>query len=214
MHTTLLLIRHGQSQGNLTRRFAGHWDVPLTDLGLQQAQRTAEFILNTYSVDAVYCSDLSRAAQTGMAVAEKFNIPAIHDRNLREIHAGQWERHPLSQLEQDFPADYSLWLTDIGNSHPTGGESVAHLAQRIECTLRAIAEENPGKTVAIATHATPIRAMQCILSGQPISHMKNIPWASNASVTELFYEDGRFSLGRFSQDSHLGDLVSALPANV
>ena len=62
--TTLLLIRHGQSQANLTRCFAGHLDAPLTQLGQQQAACTAEFVANAYSVDAVYGSDLLRAFDT------------------------------------------------------------------------------------------------------------------------------------------------------
>ena len=214
MQTTLLLIRHGQSETNLTQSFAGHLDISLTALGLQQAQRTAEFIIHTYDVDAVYHSDLKRTVQTGTPVAEMAKVPFLPDRNLREINAGLWTGLTYFAIEEKFPEEYGVWLTDIGNSRPTEGESVAQLARRIEQTLRRIAEENPGKTVVIATHATPIRAMQCILSGLPLSRMKDVPWATNASVTEILYQDGCFHLGKVSQDAHLGELVSALPANV
>ena len=212
--TTLLLIRHGQSQANLTRCFAGHLDAPLTQLGQQQAACTAEFVANAYSVDAVYGSDLLRAFDTGEAVARKVGLKTEPDAQLREIEAGRWEGVAFSQLEQDFPEDYGLWLRDIGNSRPTDGESVAELARRIDGALRRIAEENPGKTVVIATHATPIRVTQWNLSGQPLSYMKEIPWVSNASVTELFYENGNFRLGKIAQDGHLAELKTSLPANV
>ena len=212
--TTLLLVRHGQSEANLTKCFAGHLDMPLTDLGRQQAQRTAKFLIDNYTIDAVYTSDLSRAAETGSAIAEKAAVPICHEPNLREIYAGIWEGVAFSDLEQKFPEDYGLWRTDIGNSHPTGGESVAQLVARIDAALRKIAEENPGKTVVVVSHGTPIRATQWSTTGQPISHMKDVPWASNASVTELFYQDGRFHLGKVSQDAHLAELRSHLPANV
>lgn len=212
--TTLLLIRHGQSEANLTKCFAGHLDAPLTELGRQQAECTAEFVVDTYPVDAVYGSDLLRAFGTGEAVARKAGVCAKPDPSLREIEAGQWEGVPFTQLEQAFPEDYGRWLRDIGNSRPTGGESVAELAKRIDGALRRIAEENPGKTVVIATHATPVRVTQWNLSGQPLSHMKDIPWVSNASVTELFYENGGFRLGKIAQDGHLAELKTSLPANV
>lgn len=210
--TTLLLIRHGQSQANLQRRFAGHWDVPLTELGQRQAQKTAAFVAEAYTVDAVYCSDLVRAADTGMAVAQKLGLPATFDPALREIYAGKWESLSREQLEHD-PEFTGPWCTDIGSCCPPEGESVAALARRIEAALRRIAEENPGKTVVVATHATPIRAMQCLQSGQPLSAMKDVPWASNASVTELFYQDGAFTLGKLSQDDHLTGMISTLTSN-
>ncbi len=101
--------------------------------------------------------------------------------------------------------------------HLFGGQTdyaLTELASRIERVLTAIAERNPGKTLAIATHAIPIRSIQWRLSGQPLSHMAQIPWVTNASVTELFYEDGIFHLGKIAQDEHLESLKTNLPANV
>lgn len=212
--TTLLLIRHGQSLANLDKFFAGHMDVPLTDQGLLQAQKTADYIASTYSVDAVYCSDLCRAFATGAVIAARVNVTPVADRMLREIDAGQWTGITFSVLETTFADSYTVWLKDIGNSHPVGGESVKELADRVSAALHRIAEANPGKTVVVATHATPIRATQWMLSGKDLSHMKEIPWVSNASVTELFYENGVFRLGKVSCDDHLAELKSSFPANV
>ena len=114
--TTLLLIRHGQSQANLNGLFAGQLNPPLTELGVQQAQRTAEFIKAHYQVDKVYASDLSRAARTGQAVADNLGLPLKTDTSLREINAGQWEGISFERLAQDYPEDYGVWLADIGNS--------------------------------------------------------------------------------------------------
>lgn len=212
--TRLLLIRHGQSQANLTKCFAGQLDAPLTELGRQQAACTARFVADTYFVDGIYASDLLRAFDTGRAVGELTGFPVIPEPGLREIDAGRWEGIPFTTLEREYPEDYSLWQRNIGNSRPTGGESVAELAMRVRNTMEHIAKENPGKTVVIATHATPIRVTQWNLSGKPVSHMKEIPWVSNASVTELFYENGIFRLGKIGQDSHLAEMKTALPANV
>ena len=212
--TTLLLIRHGESLANLSRYFAGHKDPALTPLGLRQAECTAAFLAARYPICKVYSSDLKRAFQTGEAVAEKLSLPVCQDRDLREIYAGQWEGKTFDELREQFPEDYHQWLTDIGYCCPTGGESAAQLLARVAAALHRIAEENPDSVVAVATHATVIRAIQSKLSGVGLAGMKDVPWVVNASVTELHYENGQFTLGKIGQAEYLKDLRTDMPANV
>lgn len=212
--TTFLMIRHGQSEANLQGRFAGQYDSLLTELGHQQAERTARFIAENYHVDAVYASDLQRAYDTGLAAAKKLGLPVTADKALREIYAGQWEGIPFERMNTEYPEQSRLWRSDIGNSGCPGGETVAQLAQRIWSALERIAGENEGKTVVIATHATPIRTMLWKTTGKDLGEMQNIPWPSNASVTELVYRGGKLIPVKISQDSHLADIKSALPPNV
>lgn len=89
--TKFLLIRHGQSEANLQSQFAGHLDTPPTELGLQQAAITGKYVAEAYKVDAVYSSDLKRAAAVGEAVSRESGAPLTLDPRLREIQAGQWE---------------------------------------------------------------------------------------------------------------------------
>ncbi|MBQ9963888.1 MAG: histidine phosphatase family protein [Clostridia bacterium] len=212
--TTFLLIRHGESMANTEKRFAGHWDIPLSPLGQEQAETTAKHIAATYAVDAVYASDLQRAYRTGKAVADRMHVPIIADKALREICAGDWEQQSFDDLQIRFADSYAVWLTDIGNAQCDNGESVADLQSRFLAALRRIANENDGKTVVIATHATPIRALQCHCAQQPLSEMHNIPWATNASITTVTCENGAFKLIAPPDDSHLGNARTVLPANV
>jgi len=212
--TTLLLIRHGQSEANLQGRFAGQYDSPLTDLGHKQAAAAAEFIAENYTPDAVYCSDLQRARQTGEHTASRLGLEVIPDAGLREIYAGAWGGIPFERMNADFPTEAYRWRHDIGNSGCPGGETVAALAQRVWDTVRRIAEENDGKTVVISTHATPIRTLLWKITGKSLDEMQNIPWVANASVTELQYRDGALYPVKISQDDHLTDLKTALPPTV
>ena len=207
-----IMIRHGQSEANLTKRFAGHWDSPATQLGLNQAKLAAEYVVRNYKVDAIYSSDLKRAAAVGSAVSELTGIPMQPDQQLREIHAGLWESKAFEEIIEEFPA-YQVWRNDIGNACCDGGETVAQLQKRILGRLEAIAKAHPEQTVVIATHATPIRVTQCYAEGRSLSEMKDIPWVSNASVTEIDY-DGAFHIVKIGYDGYLGDAVSAMPANV
>lgn len=68
--------------------------------------------------------------------------------------------------------------------------------------------------MVLATHATPIRAALWKTTGKGAEEMQNIPWVANASVTELQYRDGSLYPVKISQDSHLSDLMTALPPTV
>ena len=213
--TTILMVRHGESEANRMRVFAGNFDADLQDRGFEQAEKTAEFIANTYKVDKIYASDLKRAFKTGKAIGDRLGIDVEPDRRLREISAGEWEGKFFSEIEEKYVEDYRIWKTDTGNARCTGGESTRELGARILAALTEIAEANEGKTVVVATHATPVRVMQVhTQGGGDFNVMKDIKWVTNASVSEFIYENGKFRCGKISPDAHLGELNTSLPANV
>ncbi|MBQ9080798.1 MAG: histidine phosphatase family protein [Clostridia bacterium] len=211
--TTLILIRHGESEANNMGIYAGHLDVDLHPNGLAQAKLTAQRIVSEYTVDKVYSSDLRRAFKTAQCVADLIGVEVIPERDLRENRAGEWEGVRFDELEKRFPEDHYMWIHDIGNHRCTGGESSRELGARVTAALERIARENDGKTVVIGTHATPIRAAQCLLSGRPIEDMKDIPWVTNASFSEYRYDAGKWSIVRVGEDAHLTELRSKLPPN-
>ena len=212
--TRLLFVRHGQSDANLNRIFAGQIDPALTELGFRQARVTAKFIAENYRVDAIYSSDLLRAYHTALAASETLGLPITVDRGLREIFAGSWEGRAFDALAEENSPAYRQWFQDIGHAQCPGGEAVAELAERIYQTVRRIAEENEGKTVVLATHASPIRTVQWRSSGEDLGYMQQIPWVSNASVSEFVYENGVLTPVKLSQDAHLADMKTELPSNI
>ena len=88
--TTVLLIRHGQSVTNVTQVFTGHYDVPLSPLGQEQARRTAAYLQKNFRIDAIYASDLMRAMQTAQPTAAAFGLPvdAVSVKATTEEHLG------------------------------------------------------------------------------------------------------------------------------
>ena len=212
--TTLLLVRHGLSLANREKFFAGQADVPLLPMGQLQARATGAFLREYYAAHKVYASDLVRAGETGQILAEILGCPLETDKGLREIYAGAWQEKTFDYLTEHYPEGYGVWRRDIGKAQCPQGESVAEMGLRVREALTRICRDNPGKTLVIATHATPIRAMESWAKFLDFSRMGEIPWVSNASVTELFYEDGVWQLGKVSQDAHLQDLRTVFPANV
>ena len=212
--TTLILIRHGESEANRNNVFAGHINPDLQNKGLKQAERTAKYITENYKVDKIYSSDLQRAFKTAKALGELLNLEVIAKESLREIYAGEWENMKFDDLSVLFPAEFEAWTTNIGYAVCPNGESVKQLGERVMSALAKIAEENNGKTVVIATHTTPIRVAQSIVQTGGLDEMKNIPWVSNASVTVFEYENKSFKAMKISEDAHLSELRTALPDNV
>ena len=206
--TRFIFVRHGQSTANKLKIFAGHHDVDLTELGHMQAQMTAEYIYNNYKVDSVYASDLLRAFSTGKYIADRLGVEIIPDRRLREIYAGKWDGQPFDFAKTTYPDDFLLWDQDIGNARCSGGESVKELGARIFEAVSDIAEKNIGKTVVVATHATPIKCLMCLASGGDYNNMKSIPWVSNSSVSIVRYENGKIVFETDGYDAHLGEFSS------
>ena len=214
MKTKIILIRHGQSIGNLERKFLGHTDLDITELGYQQADCVAEYLKNEI-IDVIYSSDLQRAYHTVVPIAKKRNLEIIKNKELREIYAGDWENVYADDLCKDYEKDYGIvWKTDIGNARCTNGESVVELQKRVMTELIKIAKENQGRTVCIGTHATPIRTICAAINNISKDEIKNIPWATNASVTRVEYENGKFKMISYGEDEFLGNIKTVMFKNI
>ena len=211
--TTLVLVRHGESEANQRDAFLGHYDLPLTERGLAQAKLAAEY-LSTLKVDAIYASDLQRAYQTSLETAKLLGLPVKTDPNLREVDAGEWDNMTFAELWEKYPETFGIWANDIGNAGCDGGETAKQLRSRVMGALGYIARANRGKTVLVFCHGTPIRIAGCIGKGMPIEALKDIPWAANGSATTLEYENGSFRLVEYSREEYMGALVTKLPENV
>ncbi len=211
--TKIYLVRHGQSEANLKDVFLGQENMDLTELGHEQAERTAEYLKNIH-IDKIYASDLTRAYQTSEHTAKKKNLPITKNEGIREIRAGKWEILPFRDIPVLYPEDWKVWIDNIGHSRCTGGESVAEVQERVTREIEKLARENDGKTICLFSHATPIRTFVCRIEGKTLDEIKDRPWPSNASVTEVDYENGIFKLIKYSEDSFMGGISTALPDTV
>ena len=203
--TTVYLIRHGQSESNLAKCFAGQMDVSLSELGHAQAERTSEYLMNI-PVDVIYSSDLLRARQTAQHTAEKKNLPVHTSSKLREIFAGDWEGKSTAEMKNDPESGFQTWLYNIGAVQTPNGESVKEVQERFVPEVEKIMRENEGKTIFIFCHATPIRLLRAAWENVPLEGIKDIPRVANSSVTHGEYSDGAFRIVNYSYADFLGDM--------
>ncbi|HLX32748.1 MAG TPA: histidine phosphatase family protein [Gaiellaceae bacterium] len=154
--TTLLLVRHGETDWNADGRLQGHTDRPLTDYGRRQARKLADE-LGGEELDAIYSSDLARARETAEIVAERLGLPVALDPDLREKDWGNWEG--LTTVERD-RVEFV-------------GESTEAHQERMLRALRAIAERHPGGRVLVVTHGGSMRRVQTVAQGFALPVVEN-----------------------------------------
>lgn len=213
MKTLVYFIRHGQSVGNRDRIFLGHTDMPLTELGREQARLAGAYIKKMgITPDAVYASPLSRAYETA-SLSTGVERPIPSD-DLREIYAGVWEGMKYEDIIQTYGEDYDTWFTDLGNAKPTGGECVRALSERVVGAVLRIAAENEGKTVIIGSHATPVRMLEAYARGLSIAEAHTVPWAPNASLSAYLCEGKTVTPLFYGFDAYIGALSTTVAKNI
>jgi len=137
----LVLWRHGQTTYNAERRFQGQSDVPLNEVGLAQAEEAAPY-LAALKPDAIFASDLSRAATTASTLARLTGLQVQLDKDLRERGAGSWEGLTAVEIAERFPEEYAAWA-------PPDGETSAAVADRAEAAMHRIADSLTGGGLAV-----------------------------------------------------------------
>ena len=133
-------------------------------------------------------------------------LDSSFDENLREINGGAWEGAKYASLMALYPYEFKKWIDTPCESYCPGGESVKELTERFMNALLKIAKENDNKTVAIFTHATPIRVAQTVIEKGALDEMNNVDWVSNASVTVINYKNDLWEIEAVSLDKHLNEL--------
>src|SRR5262245_49284595 len=114
----LLLIRHGESEGNRDRVFTRTPDVPLTPIGRQQARETAEFLRKRYAPTLLVSSPFTRAQQTAEIIGEVLGLSPSIDDDLQERSYGEYAGLPYDTARPQFdPNAYWSW-------RPPGGETL------------------------------------------------------------------------------------------
>ncbi len=154
--TTLLLVRHGETDWNAVGRLQGHTDRPLTDYGRRQAAKLADELAGE-EFDAVYASDLARARETADIVAEQLRLPVVQDPDLREKNWGSWEG--LTAVERD-RVEFV-------------GESTEQHQARMFRALERISRRYPHGNVLVVTHGGSMRRVQTAVLGFALPVVEN-----------------------------------------
>ncbi len=200
--TTTLLLRHGQTALSAERRFAGRGDIPLTDLGLEQAAAAAARLAQRGDIDRILTSPLLRTQQTAAAVAAATGAPVDVDDDLAETDFGSWEGMTFAEVMARWPDEMAAWLA-TAETAPPGGESFAAVAVRVDAALDRLLGAHQGQTVVVVSHVTPIKTIVCRALLAPPAALFRIHLDVAALCEAAWFADGPALLRSLNDTAHL-----------
>ncbi len=185
----IYFIRHGQTETNKAHRLQGHSDIPLNDVGREQA-RTAAAWFRTQGItfDLIYSSPLVRAVETARILEP--DVPIITDERIIEIDYGIYEG---MDLKDPAPEIVTFFSDFVHNPAPAGMEALPHIIERFGAFLEDIRPQAEGKNILISTHAIAMKGgLEYLTPSSGGSY-----WAThiaNCDVYAASFKDGEYGI--------------------
>lgn len=204
--TKVILIRHGETEWNLSGRWQGHADSPLSPRGVSQAVALGEK-MSKESLDHFYTSDLERAQHTSRLVGEPSGWVANPVKYLRERDLGVLEGLTTDEMLQKHPSEYQSFRNDGPDYQVPGGESFRQFCDRCSQALEEVSARHPGERIGLVTHGGFLGAIFRYVLNIPLDAERNYVLL-NCSINRLEKTDKGWNLVSWGDIAHLDGLDS------
>jgi broad specificity phosphatase PhoE len=191
---TFYFVRHGESEANAARRFAGRTDSPLTERGRQQAEAVAEALAPTH-FDRIVSSPLSRCRDTALVIARRHQLPVDLEPDLVEIDVGDKTGTAFDEV-----AGLPEWRDDGFIAWPRG-ESLDQVLSRTHRVITRIAAESPGQRVLVVGHGGVTRILMSHFLGL-LPRLDRSP-ATNTNISIVVTDGITHRVERLFTDAHV-----------
>lgn len=188
--TRLVLLRHGQTDWNLQRRFQGHLDVPMNDTGRAQA-RAAAPVVAAEGPGAIVSSHLSRALDTAREVAAVTGLPVATDERLAEIHVGSWGGLTTDEMAARDPEAAAALRSGADFRRSPTGETAEEVGRRVRLALLDAAARHEGGTTLVVSHGLALRTATAALLGWPAPAASQLETMGNCCWAVVDHHPGR-----------------------
>ncbi|MFH1868722.1 MAG: histidine phosphatase family protein [Candidatus Omnitrophota bacterium] len=183
MFTKIVLIRHGETDFNLEKRYCGSSQIDLNSRGKEQAVKLCKKLPN--DIERIYSSDLRRTHSFARLLFERRWIRDVS--GLREIKFGIFEGLTYQEVIDKHSFIYKRWLRDPFSVRIPGGESFRYFSSRVKKAWAKIVSENQGRQAAIITHGGPIKVILCDILGLTMKNIWNIqPNLASATIIGIY----------------------------
>lgn len=197
----LLLVRHGASEYNYKRRFAGYSDIEMTSLGYEQVKKLRDRLASE-RIDFAYSSDLKRASATAEIICSRHQVNLITCPELREANYGEVEGLTLDEISRLYPeVAESVVNFNLRLKFP-GGESFAEFTERVSKFLPTLKQHSSSRTLLVVSHSGPLRVLVCRLLGIDLNCWWQIRF-DNASLSILELQPRGAVIHLLNDTSHL-----------
>ena len=202
MKTTVLLIRHGETEWNILGKFQGSTDIPLSQEGIRQAHMLKNRLNGDF--DYVYASPLKRAYETAQTISEGTDKTITIAEGIREINFGKWEGLTLKGIAEKYPDVFKSWRTDKEEGKFCGGDmSTLNASIRARNCIMEIVKEHKGKKIAIVAHGGIIKAGLIGIFGWDMSMYHKIALGNTCINTVTFNDDLKPAIVGLNDTNHL-----------
>lgn len=194
-------MRHGRTAWNAAQRIQGHTDIPLDEIGLEQARSVGRAFAGE-AIAAVYTSDLARARQTAEPIAAASGAPLVPLPALRERAFGAFEGVSFAELDTLHPEQAARWRAREPDFAPEGGESLRQFGQRIVEAASAVAARHAGEAIVLVAHGGVLDMLYRAATGLALDAPRS--WTlANAAIQRVLHHGGRFTLLAWDDRAHL-----------
>ncbi|MCI0395455.1 MAG: histidine phosphatase family protein [Chloroflexi bacterium] len=200
MTTTLLLIRHGQTDWNAAGRWQGQIDIPLNDTGRGQVQALARRLAG-WPVRVIYSSDLLRAAETAAILGRSFGLKPVYKPALRERNSGIFQGMLFEEVQAHYPEQYQQ-LLENGDA-PPGGESAQEVSWRVAPVYEQVASRHRGQAVIMVGHGGALRILLAHIFGRRPAEARQFILRYNGGLTIVELNETGPHLALLDDVSHL-----------
>ncbi|HJU57002.1 MAG TPA: histidine phosphatase family protein [Pyrinomonadaceae bacterium] len=206
--TRVLLVRHGQSEGNAEGRFGGHTATPLSARGRRQAEVTARALAEE-KITAIYSSDLSRAVETAMPLARLTGLDVEQTEAFRERSVGVMEGLTFEEAAAQHPEQYAALIRRDFDHVLLGGESYRQMLDRAATQLDRAIEHQQGGRIVLFSHTGTICILALHLMGALDAPELKPVWIATANCGITRFElraDGFVRVLALNDTRHLSGL--------
>ena len=202
--TTLLIVRHGETEWNIDGRIQGHADSPLTELGRRQTQAIVARLVNAQPA-AVYSSDVPRCLAIAEPLSESLGLSAHTDERLREWNLGIFEGLTRAEADDKYPEETDVFRSRLIDYVVPGGESRRQKHRRAAECVTEIATKHPGQCAVVVTHGGVLDDLFRFAIGLPLEAARRYHIA-NAALNVLTWDGEALTIDTWNDLSHLGDM--------
>lgn len=200
--TKFIIVRHGHVEGIKPERFRGRADLPLTQLGLAQADAVARKIAAAWAPVGVYTSPLKRCVQTGEKIANACGIKCLQSESLCDIDYGTWQSRTYTEAERTDPALFRAWFSAPHLVRFPQGESLQAVVARTADAYRAALRDHANGVVIFVGHDSVNRALLLQFADQPLSAYWRFE-QSPCCINEVDVTFERIAIRRINDVCHL-----------
>ncbi|RKX74227.1 MAG: histidine phosphatase family protein [Spirochaetes bacterium] len=200
--TRILLVRHGQTRWNVQERFRGRADIPLDDVGIAQAEKTAAWIACYWKPKAVYSSPLSRALKTAELIAGACNLDVHPHEDMIDINYGDWQGLSPEEVKERWPDLSGYWYSEPHRIRIPKAETIQELKVRGVKAVKDICLAHEDATVVIVGHTVINRVIILGILDIDLRHFWHIR-QDTCAINEIQEDNGRFFLASLNDTCHL-----------